>query len=70
MPTQMMSDLLADLSTEQQQLLAGGIKPGDEEDTDNQDEEDDDKGTPFMGGKGVRLYRVRSRSLVRVQRIS
>lgn len=70
MPTQMMSDLLADLSTEQQQLLAGGIKPGDEEDTNDQGEEGDDKGTPFAPGRGVRLYRIRSRSLVRVQRIS
>ncbi|MBH8567179.1 hypothetical protein I8748_34380 [Nostoc sp. CENA67] len=70
MPTQMMSDLLADLSTEQQQLLAGGIKPGDEEGTDEQGEDRGDEGTPWVGGRGVRLYRIRSRSLVRVQRIS
>ncbi|QSJ17972.1 hypothetical protein JYQ62_03715 [Nostoc sp. UHCC 0702] len=70
MPTQMMSDLLADLSTEQQQLLAGGAKPADEDGSDDQDDERDDEGTPWTPGKGSRLYKIRSRSIVRVQKIS
>ncbi|MGJ5633328.1 hypothetical protein [Nostoc sp. CALU 1950] len=64
MSTQMMSDLLVDLSTEQQQLLAGGQRTSEPIDDETDDNEPSDSGTRsrrpryFIRGI-VRLERVR-----------
>lgn len=60
MSTQMTSDLLVDLSAEEQQLLAGGVFG--ERDGDG----DEDGGDSGRGGEG-RLYRITSTAIVRVR---
>ena len=73
MSTQLMtSNLLEDLSAEQQQLLSGGVDKGSEEDSD----QDSDKGDSDEGGfsfdKGTtRVFRVRkrSRSIISILRL-
>ncbi len=48
MPTQMISDLLVDLSTEQQQLLAGGQNEEEEIESDeSEDDESEDESPSF-----------------------
>lgn len=49
MPTQMISDLLVDLSTEQQQLLAGGQNEEEEEmeSDESEDDESEDESPSF-----------------------
>ncbi|MFN6566659.1 hypothetical protein A6770_30140 [Nostoc minutum NIES-26] len=69
MSMQMMSDLLEDLSTEQQQILAGGVKVPEEEGREEEDDNDDDAGSPLIPIGGTRLYKIKSRSLVRVRRL-
>ncbi|AFY32592.1 hypothetical protein [Calothrix sp. PCC 7507] len=69
MSTQMlMSDLLTDLSTEEQQILAGGQFTSEDE------SEDEDKGESEGTGRVLgsrRLYRIRSigRAIVSVQKL-
>jgi hypothetical protein len=73
MSIQMMSDLLEDLSTEQQQIIAGGTKApyeeGGDEGRPEDDESDDNGGSPLVPIGGTRLYKIKSRSLVRVRRL-
>jgi hypothetical protein len=70
MSTLMMSDLLEDLSAEQQQILAGG-QASTEDDEDGEDTEEN-------GGRGFRglssgTYRItktsRTRAIVRIQKL-
>lgn len=74
MSTQMLvSDLLEDLSTDEQQLLAGGqVTTGSDEDEDkDKDEEDgEDLGLgKFTGRSGVYLIRSRARAIIRVRKL-
>ncbi|MHC0064504.1 hypothetical protein ACWATR_16640 [Nostoc sp. UIC 10890] len=63
MSTQMMSDLLVDLSTEQQQLLAGGQRTSEPD-----EDETDDNG---LSDSGTRSRRPRYfiRGIVRLERV-
>ncbi|AUS99930.1 hypothetical protein CLI64_05740 [Nostoc sp. CENA543] len=56
-----LSDLMSDLSTDEQQLLAGGQFLSDSRE-DGDGSSDDDEGT-------TRLYRISSTALVRVRKI-
>jgi hypothetical protein len=70
MSTLMMSDLLEDLSAEQQQILAGG-QDREDDDLDDRDSEGEgfDRLMNFRGG----TYRVtktsRTRAIVRIQKL-
>ncbi|MBH8552093.1 hypothetical protein I8751_06860 [Nostocaceae cyanobacterium CENA357] len=73
MSTLMMSELLADLSLEQQQLLAGGVN-GDETETESEtnleDEgSDDSEYSDSMFDKKSGVYLIKSRSIVRVRKL-
>ncbi|WP_017651151.1 hypothetical protein [Fortiea contorta] len=63
MSTQMMSDLLVDLSADEQQLLAGGQVSESEKDDDDSD--DDSRET----GRRTKLYKIRSSAIVRVTKL-
>jgi hypothetical protein len=69
MSTLMMSDLLAELSPEQQQLLAGGANGDDDTDTETEDNGSENGESSSMFGKGSGVYLVRSRSIVRVRKL-
>ncbi|MBW4644721.1 MAG: hypothetical protein KME23_17310 [Goleter apudmare HA4340-LM2] len=67
MSTQMlMSDLLTDLSTDEQQLLAGGQVLGREDETDDESEFDDEG---EMRRGRAKTFIIRSRAIVRVRKL-
>ncbi|WGV24667.1 hypothetical protein [Halotia branconii] len=74
MSTLMISELLADLSPEQQQLLAGGADGSEEPDTSGEskpwedDSDDDDDSYSMLGGKSG-VYLIKSKSIVRVRKL-
>jgi hypothetical protein len=61
MSTQMMSDLLVDLSAEEQQFLSGGV-------LSERNSEDDDESSS-KDSEGTRLFRISSTAIVRVRRL-
>ncbi len=73
MSTLMMSELLAELSPEQQQLVAGGVNGSEETDTGDElkldEDESEDGESSSMFGKGSGVYLIRSRSIVRVRKL-
>ncbi len=71
MSTLMISELLADLSPEQQQFLAGGAdEPGTSSESKPwEDDSNDGEDSDSMFGKGSGVYLIRSRSIVRVRKL-
>jgi hypothetical protein len=71
MSTQLMtSNLLEDLSAEEQQLLSGGVDKGSDEGESSDKEDSDEGGFGFDKGT-TRVFRVtkRSRSIISILRL-
>ncbi|MEA5503343.1 hypothetical protein VB735_09525 [Halotia wernerae UHCC 0503] len=73
MSTLMMSELLSDLSPEQQQLLAGGANGSEDEgsgdETDFGSSDSDEESSSSMFGKGSGVYKINSKCIVRVKKL-
>jgi hypothetical protein len=52
------SDLLMDLSTEEQQFLSGGFYKGDNGEDDDDDDDDDDKGKKHKSPSKIFIVKV------------